>query len=202
MERNDLERRALRMKGAHDAENLICRYSYYLTAGDWDTILGMFAHDTDDISVSVSSLGVWKGREGLKRWCGFLADQRGDGAGQLEIHLATNMVIEVAQDGRTAKAVLVSPGVVTGEREGEYRTAGWEWAKAQLDLVCEDGCWKFRHMKLYELIYAPYSHTFVGSARPVPVCPERFAPDGPAEGGCAYRPDGVQTLLPAPPQAY
>jgi hypothetical protein len=202
MERTDLEQRVLRIKASHDVENLICRYSYYLTAGEWKTMSDMFAHNTDDISVSVASLGTWKGREGLKRYHGFLDNLRGDKAGQLEIHLATNMMVEVSQDALTAKAVLVSPGVATGEREGEILSAGWDWAKAELELICEDGYWKFRNIKLFELIYAPYGHTFVGCSRPVPICPKQFAPDEVFECDCSYQPEGVQRLLPVLPQKY
>lgn len=199
MDRTSMETRAMRMKDAHDIENLLCRYSYYLTAGDTDTMLNMFARKTNELSVTLSSVGAWRGRAGLERFYGFLQAVRGDGVGQLEIHLATNFVINVSADRSKARAVLVSPGVSTGEKEGDHLASGWEWAKAEVELIQEDGAWKFSRMNIYDLLYAPYGHTFVGQKKPLPHIPEALAPDAAETLDCAYAADGVQELRPVPP---
>lgn len=198
MTTSSMERRAARVKAAHDIENLLCRYSYYLTAGDTETILNMFAQ-REDVSVSLSSMGQWTGTEGLKRFCAFLLAARGDGIGQLEIHLVTNLVIEVSEDCSRANAVLVSPGVSTGAPEGDHLSSGWDWARAEVELINEDRTWKFLHVGIYDLFYAPYGHTFVGYSKPAPAVPAEFVPDTARTLDCAYTPDGVQRLLPVPP---
>ena len=197
---NSMEQRVTRMKDAHTIENLLCKYSYYLTAGEIKTLTGYFSETSEDITISLSSVGVWTGKSGLKRFFDYLMAARGNRIGQLEIHLVTNLVIQVSEDCRTAQAVLVSPGVSTGPMDGYHLASGWDWAKANVSLIKEGGQWKIVRLEIYDLFYAPYGHSFVGQKKSAPQVSGEFAPDYPAASECMYSSTGVQPLIPVPPK--
>ena len=62
------------------------------------------------------------------------------------LHPTTTPYIEVAGDGKTAKGVWISPGIITG-KVGATGTlkAIWAWGSMGVDFVKEDGQWRFCH---------------------------------------------------------
>jgi len=67
------------------------------------------------------------------------------GVGQLLLHVTTTAIIEVAEDGQTAKAFWYSPGIV--QETGMNTSAIWEAYGA--DFVKEDGVWKMWHLHMF-----------------------------------------------------
>ena len=67
------------------------------------------------------------------------------GVGQLLLHVTTTAIIEVAEDGQTAKAFWYSPGIV--QETGMNTSAIWEIYGA--DFVKEDGEWKLWHLHMF-----------------------------------------------------
>ena len=67
------------------------------------------------------------------------------GVGQLLLHVTTTGIIEVAEDGQTAKAFWYSPGIV--QETGMNTSAIWEAYGA--DFVKEDGEWKMWHLHMF-----------------------------------------------------
>jgi len=67
------------------------------------------------------------------------------GVGQLLLHVTTTAVIEVAEDGQTAKAFWYSPGLVA--ETGQSGNAIWE--AYGVDFVKENGEWKIWHLHMY-----------------------------------------------------
>ena len=67
------------------------------------------------------------------------------GVGQLLLHVTTTAIIEVAEDGQTAKAFWYSPGMIaeTGQ------DAGTIWEIYGVDFVKEDGEWKMWHLHMF-----------------------------------------------------
>jgi len=67
------------------------------------------------------------------------------GVGQLLLHVTTTGIIEVAEDGQTAKAFWYSPGMImeTGQ------SAGSIWEIYGVDFVKEDGEWKMWHLHMF-----------------------------------------------------
>ena len=67
------------------------------------------------------------------------------GVGQLLLHVTTTAIIEVAEDGQTAKAFWYSPGMIaeTGQ------SAGTIWEAYGVDFVKEDGIWKMWHLHMF-----------------------------------------------------
>ena len=68
----------------------------------------------------------------------------GDLKGNMNLHTLTTPVIEVADDGKTAKGLWISPGVECPRVPlfgGEHQAA-WCWIKYGVDFAKEDGKWK------------------------------------------------------------
>ena len=67
------------------------------------------------------------------------------GVGQLLLHVTTTSIIEVAKDGKTAKAFWYSPGMImeTGQ------SAGSIWEAYGADFVKEEGGWKLWHLHMF-----------------------------------------------------
>ncbi len=67
------------------------------------------------------------------------------GVGQLLLHVTTTSIIEVAKDGKTAKAFWYSPGMImeTGQ------SAGAIWEVYGADFVKENGVWKMWHLHMF-----------------------------------------------------
>ncbi len=67
------------------------------------------------------------------------------GVGQLLLHVTTTSIIEVAKDGKTAKAFWYSPGMImeTGQ------SAGAIWEAYGADFVKEEGGWKLWHLHMF-----------------------------------------------------
>ena len=67
------------------------------------------------------------------------------GVGQLLLHVTTTSIIEVAEDGQTAKCFWYSPGLVT--ETGQSGNAIWE--AYGVDFVKEGNDWKIWHLHMY-----------------------------------------------------
>ncbi len=67
------------------------------------------------------------------------------GVGQLLLHVTTTACIEVAEDGKTAKAYWYSPGMIA--ESGTTGNTIWEAYGA--DFVKEDGVWKLWHLHMF-----------------------------------------------------
>ncbi len=67
------------------------------------------------------------------------------GVGQLLLHVTTTAIIEVAEDGKTAKGFWYSPGMI--KETGSGASAMWEAYGA--DFVKEEGGWKLWHLHMY-----------------------------------------------------
>ena len=67
------------------------------------------------------------------------------GVGQLLLHVTTTAIIEIAEDGQTAKCFWYSPGMVS--ETGQNANAIWE--AYGVDFVKENGQWKIWHLHMF-----------------------------------------------------
>ena len=67
------------------------------------------------------------------------------GVGQLLLHVTTTAIIEVAEDGQTAKAFWYSPGMIAESGS----TGNTIWEAYGVDFVKEDGVWKMWHLHMF-----------------------------------------------------
>jgi hypothetical protein len=82
--------------------------------------------------------------------------------GALWYHMLTTPVVEVAGDGKTAKAIYMSFGNVSGAMGPDPKGAAqWTQEKYGFDLVKEDGRWKIWHLRTYVDFYSPFEKSWL-----------------------------------------
>lgn len=129
------------------------------------------------------------------------------------MHTLTTPVIEVAEDGQTAKGVWISPGFMTMPSREKLR-AYWHWDRYGIDFIKENGRWKIWHFFVGREFSSPYEKSWVDAAldneeayesaikafQAWPGCAEvRSEPINPFE---PYSPYKVAQLKPRLPQPY
>ncbi|MCD7749423.1 MAG: nuclear transport factor 2 family protein [Oscillospiraceae bacterium] len=82
------------------------------------------------------------------------------GVGQLLLHVTTTAIIEVAEDGQTAKAFWYSPGMIA--ESGQSGNTIWE--AYGVDFVKEDGEWKMWHLHMFTDFMGSFYLTLGGSS--------------------------------------
>ena len=62
-------------------------------------------------------------------------------------HVLASPVIEVADDGKTARSWYLTPGTMMNRfgRDGKHRSGGWLWERYGSDFVYHDGKWWWAH---------------------------------------------------------
>ena len=101
--------------------------------------------------------------------------------GKLILHETTTPLIEVAEDGETAKGFWLMAGVESGTTQpehvgtmpeflyepesanvGEKRVwAHWVWCQYAIDFLKQDGQWRIWHFRCLEIARAPYSENWI-----------------------------------------
>lgn len=199
-----------RLEAVEEIENLMSRYAFYHAAAMHDRCLEISALETPGVSAELP-FGVYEGRVGLERlYVGLLgqADRDLTGrAGKLHQNTTSTSVIEVAEDGQTAKGVWLCPGHATDRyaADGSLQ-ALWRWVKYGCDFAKEPGGWKIWHLRVYGVFGTPYYTSWTDSEGsgppPPPPLPPELAPDRPAHPLWQYRKAAVYPHDPAPPEPY
>jgi hypothetical protein len=147
---SELETKAERLKDINAIKRLQRSYGYYVDNAMWDEVVDLL---TDDCTFEIALDGVYIGKESIRKYLYALSGgQPGLQAGVINEHMQLQPVIDVAEDGRTAKGrwrALIMNGT-WGERatwgEGPYENA----------YVKEDGIWKIKSIHWYETFVVPY----------------------------------------------
>jgi hypothetical protein len=198
-----------RLRAVTEIQNVMGRYEYLENAGL--PIIELFAMKTPGVSAHIEGIYNWDGPEAVRKYMGpdglWARMQKAlDPKGRMVVHTLTTPVIEVAQDGKTAKAVWMSPGLETHRAEGKF-AARWAWVKYACDFVKEDGKWKIWHFHLYTpIIMCDYYQSWVDTPTFRPGGERQFPDDcQPSSLNNDWRPwsaDKVAELRPAPPEPY
>ena len=202
-----LELRLQRIEAAEACRNLMGKYSYYHTAFRNYEYVDLWAKRDDDLLVM--PWGVYRGFEGVKA-C-YLRDHgdRSDPAtlanlkGAVMMHEMDTEIIEVSEDGKTAKGAWLSPGHETWvdgqvpgiggrDADGDGKAhAEWCWGKYAVDFIRDaDGQWKIWHLRLYPLFKCEYGESYVDAVQPQPE-DFAFAQAEDAVPTWSYSPDAV-----------
>ncbi len=82
------------------------------------------------------------------------------GAGTFLFHFLTTPIIEIAGDGKTAKGMWYSPGIMIGAQNGTDHQAGgiFFFEKYGVDFIKEDGQWKIWHIQMFYDYTGPLEH--------------------------------------------
>jgi hypothetical protein len=78
------------------------------------------------------------------------------GVGMFQVHTITTPIIEVAEDGKTAKGMFYTPGAISGVVADGTLGASWIWEKYAIDFIKENGRWKFWHILVVTDIVKPW----------------------------------------------
>ena len=206
-----LEKEIQRLKDIHEIQNLMGRYEYLHTSagGDYKLPDLLWAKKTPGASAELGNWGVYEGFEGVKK----IYDATGKGSeipGQMFMHTLTTPVIEVADDGKTAKGVWISPGHETIRpryKRDEKPVPHWAWIKYGIDFVKEDGEWKIWHLHVYGIFHTPYDTSWV-DVPPYVAAPEQRRvipfpkPDKPTTYHWLYNQTALTEMVPKPPEPY
>lgn len=198
-----------RLEDAWAIENLMSRHEYLHAANRNDEELKTcFALTRPDLSFEPEDWGVWEGPDAVRN-C-YVEGAPPPIPGMLTEHATTTGLVEVAGDGLTAKAVWISPGHETFAGPGLPPAPFWSWGRYGVDLVKEDGTWKFWHFHIYTTFRTPFATSWVDNA----VGPRAIAfeegetppgmpsPTRPVTQNAPYHPDRAPRLLPEPPSPY
>jgi hypothetical protein len=132
-----------------------------------------------------------------------------EGVGSLIMHTLTTPIIEVAGDGKTAKAVWYSPGQVTEIGPDGKPMAMWMWEKYGVDFAKEDGKWKIWHIHMYTDFAVPPGKSWTDPATKSEFSfgdtverPPEMNPDVEEVTYKEWSPTTVPKLLPRMPEPY
>ncbi len=119
-----------------------------------------FALSMPDVSVQVTDR-EFNGPEEVKSlFCGLWNIE--DYEGIMLIHYLTTPMIEVAEDGKTARGVWWSPGIETvKETPDSDPVAYWCFGSYANDFILENGKWKIWHMRWHRISKCNYKDGWV-----------------------------------------
>jgi hypothetical protein len=186
----ELEARIQRLDDIKQIEQLQKIFGYYQDYGEWQKIVDLFADN--EPSAEEADRGVYKGREGIRR---YFIDLLGDGLkparpGILSIIFQLQGVVTVNPDGTTAMGRWYGMGMeakpTASLHEGELRQT-WINGVYENEYVKEDGKWKIKKLHFNLTFRTPYEDGWLK----VPVVgqngPDRVVrPDAPSTSYAPY----------------
>lgn len=200
-----LEQQVKKLWIMQQCRNQMARYEYLHTAKRHRETVGLFALSREDCWFENYDLGFFCGPDSIKRFfIDFHVKMDGsDTAGSFCRHDLTTEVIVVADDLKTAKACWMSPGCETRrDPVKDVLTAYWVWVRYAVDLIEEDGEWKFWHFTIFSDFCSDYYTSWVDMEYITPARPEMLAPDSAAAMELSYAKNRKPVFWPVPPEPY
>lgn len=209
-----------------EIQNVFARHVYIMSSPT-DEMELIWAKKHDDICFS-QSWGIWVGQKSVKnyyhsrsqdeqrktldairKWHPDIPDDiKFANAGNMGFHMLTTPIIEIAEDGKTAKGMWYTPGFGThfNDKTGQWE-AEWANEKYAVDFIREDGKWKIWHFCVYRDFSTPFNKSWVDTAEGKRLAgtdglPTGLNPDLPPPAGS--EPFSTRRIwqLPRPPQPY
>lgn len=221
-----------RFEDRRDVKNLAGKYVMSLLLKKEPTILKDLWSGREDISLGVNG-GYYAGRKALEDYyasidaatkakaqvlkqvfpedLGEYSDEKLYGRGPMEIRSLDNAIIEIADDGQTAKGFFYVFGLVT-DITVRGPISNWVLGSCCFDFIREDGVWKIWHVLYLEDVNTPAGKKW-GDPKAVEAFPEMpefaamadVAVAGPNEPGTLrtlYTGARPFTKLPKVPEPY
>ncbi|MFC1901474.1 nuclear transport factor 2 family protein [Chloroflexota bacterium] len=194
-----------RLEAIHDIQNVMGRYMALHVPGPlWNEKLKLFALKTPGVAVEIDNWGVFEGADQVKA-CYEIGhfDLTKEHPGLFWEHDLTTPIIEVAGDGKTAKAVWFCPGVATRPEwdNPEKLKAFWRWLKIAAAFAKEDGKWKLWKYHVYGTFFADFYKSWVDYPVASRGLVKELNPKPPTYYN-PYRPDAIMEPIPAAPEPY
>lgn len=201
-----LEKQADRFNSYIEIQNLVGKYEVLHTPKTVKTSPEeLFALKQPDVSVEIAMWGVFIGAQQIRDMYNKM-DEGGAQPGMMFEHHLTTPIIQIAEDGQTAKGLWFSPGHETNFMGGDKLQANWCWGKFGADFIREDGKWKIWHYHWYDTFMVPYEKSWLNTPQPpldfMQELPHGLAPDKPSTSRSTYFPDKVRGPVPEYPEPY
>lgn len=217
-------------KDIRTVQNIVSKMAYMQEAAMYEARMQFIAQKTPGVTIEIGGRGVFEGYEGARKTLigveKHFEESHAKGmkrlfpdikfgsnhAGLFESELIGTPVIEVADDGNTARGVWVSLMAIGKTHEDDPAPqAMWVWWRTAIDFVKEDGNWKIWHLKKNPFFGAPYKKDWVQQTLNMPSVEEIVKggginhgpqPDGIPTSYDSYRITREPTYEPAPPEPY
>lgn len=184
-----LEARIARLESRTELENLVGTYLHLRLAGQGEKIVNELWVDSREATIEIGASGQYIETERVATFY-----QKDLLPGRFTLIYAIAPVIEVAEDGQSARGIWLGLGTETdaGEQNPDYRsedpereelfssvtkdgkryTAEWVFQKLAFDFVRTADGWRILHLHVYEITRCPFDRDWVTYAQ------ERFPTDG------------------------
>jgi len=200
--------RLRRQESVTEIQNLMS--SFWMWTGKEEKVTVMWALNTPGVRIELDGIGAWDGADGIRKYqeAHGLKDRKGSihlGVGALIMHLLTSSIIEVAGDGKTAKAVWMSPGVETVPGKDGKVDGKWLWNQIACDFVIEDGKWKIWHLHMFPIFKCSYYKSWVDDPWIMPGSanfPDDLKPDRLSSTWRPYTLTTAREIRPTPPEPF
>jgi len=162
-----LEKRAQRADDYVDLVNLQGAYGYYVDKSRWDDAADLFAKDA---TLEIAGRGLFVGQDRIRDYLKQLGPLE---YGRLYNHMQLQPVVNVAEDGRSAKArwrSLIQVGHLGKE-------ARWGEATYENEYVKDGSVWKISKLHSYITFYVDFDKGWNKGGVPLPQHLERLEPD-------------------------
>ncbi len=148
-----------KMRAVREIENIMGRYSFFHTSMRHLDYLKLWSK-RDDCILDMP-WGSYDGYKGVERcYLQDFGDRNAMDENQLKgimmLYTVDTPIVEVAEDGQTAKGVWVSSGADTWREGDEHPQGYWRWGKYAVDFILENGVWKIWHMRFYPFFLTKY----------------------------------------------
>ena len=153
--RDDLFRKIRKLTAYREIQNLMGRLTASLNFQRADELLSYFALDRNDVCLEYADEGVFEGREAVEAVVRDIIVKPLAPGYMLDMQLTTPM-IEVADDGLTAKGLWWCPGISAEPSEGSDPQAIWNWGMTGADFILEGTEWKVWHLHYFRFIRCDY----------------------------------------------
>jgi hypothetical protein len=202
--------RITRLEDIQEIHNIMGRRAYLHSAGRHDREIEELWSTRDDVVFEAEDMGAWTKLSSIKNSYVSGNPFPSGTKGLMIEHTLTTPVIEIAEDGQTAKGVWISPGHETFPVADGPPKAHWSWGRYAVDFRKEDGKWKIWHLHVLTTFRTPFGQDWVETATKRPdYLPEEGQPQdsiGFADRGVSfnepYHPDRAPKYQPVPPDAY
>jgi hypothetical protein len=201
-----------RIEAVNAIQNLMGRFVFYRLANMKYRCTELFANGDPDLKIQGPSIMV--GPDAAIRAYGDPKTPSAPIAGEMHFHTLVSPIIEVAGDGKTARAQWMSPGAVSQVRGGAA-SANWVWSKEVADFKkMDNGEWKMWHQRIIGIFMTSYDKPWtepnaMSGGQPGAGAPGAGAHGAGQAGGdrpntdkSGYSTTGVLELVLEPPTPY
>lgn len=203
----EIEKRLSRLEAYMDITNCFSRYQQYLALQWCEGVLSTFAIERDDVSFEASKTGLCIGYESVKSFFDCLPHLTCRRGAMTEHHTSAP-IIEIAEDGQTAKYTSFSPGI---KIMSAAKVQVWSWYRYCGDFIkMPDGQWKIWHLHCFhtyeaELERGPLHTQFSQGVEKTSAGLRGYQETRPVKPTTYlnfYDPDKYNYMMPDPPVPY